>query len=283
MFFSEIKPFARYVRYLNLDSTLFFNPVIPVDARLFYVKSGIGRINVDGEDFDLPAGSAIYINAGVPYTYLVSEAKYIAVNFDFTMDARDIHIPVPPVPLEKKDEFRPISKVTFSDIPNLNSHMYFHNARRIGPTLKAAEKEYAEKAPFYIEKLSAYMTEIFVELLRAGENPAPDDERFSAKKITSYISKNLSEDISNKKLAEIFHYHPNYLSSEFCRYFGKPIHKYILEQRIMHAISLLESGNRNINEIAHKSGFSDANYFSRYFKKITGMSPKNYIQNNRTQ
>ncbi|WP_423827224.1 helix-turn-helix domain-containing protein [Sharpea porci] len=37
---------------------------------------------------------------------------------------------------------------------------------------------------------------------------------------------------------------------------------------------MMESGFTNISEIAHSCGFSDSNYFSRYFKKKTGISPK---------
>ena len=35
--FSQIKPFLRFVRFLNIDKTSNFSPVIPYDARLFYV------------------------------------------------------------------------------------------------------------------------------------------------------------------------------------------------------------------------------------------------------
>ena len=52
--------------------------------------------------------------------------------------------------------------------------------------------------------------------------------------------------------------------------------KYILAIRINKAESLLLTTDMNITEIAISSGFTDANYFSRVFKKETGKSPSKY-------
>ena len=40
----------------------------------------------------------------------------------------------------------------------------------------------------------------------------------------------------------------------------------------------MESGNSSISEIAALTGFSDTNYFTRYFKQIIGTTPGKYIQ-----
>ena len=67
------------------------------------------------------------------------------------------------------------------------------------------------------------------------------------------------------------------MSSEFCRTFGKPLHRYLLELRITKAIGLLETGQYSVESVAEAVGFSDANYFSRYFKKITGKRQKHIL------
>jgi AraC family transcriptional regulator, transcriptional activator of pobA len=45
---------------------------------------------------------------------------------------------------------------------------------------------------------------------------------------------------------------------------------------IQEAKNLIVSGNRSISEIAYRLGFENPPYFSRLFKKETGMSPKEY-------
>ena len=51
---------------------------------------------------------------------------------------------------------------------------------------------------------------------------------------------------------------------------------YIAEVKIQQAKELIESGQYLIYEIADQLGFESAYYFSKVFKKVTGMSPKNY-------
>jgi AraC family L-rhamnose operon transcriptional activator RhaR/AraC family L-rhamnose operon regulatory protein RhaS len=51
---------------------------------------------------------------------------------------------------------------------------------------------------------------------------------------------------------------------------------YLIQLRINRAINLLRSSNESITEIAFKVGFSDSNYFTRQFRKITGNSPRAY-------
>lgn len=49
-----------------------------------------------------------------------------------------------------------------------------------------------------------------------------------------------------------------------------------METRISNAVIMLEEGGKTIEEISRETGFYDGSYFSRYFKKIIGISPKNY-------
>ena len=69
---------------------------------------------------------------------------------------------------------------------------------------------------------------------------------------------------------------PGYLSSCFSRYMNRTVSDYIAEVKIEHAKELIDSGQFLIYEIADRLGFENAYYFSKVFKKVTGMSPKNY-------
>lgn len=55
-----------------------------------------------------------------------------------------------------------------------------------------------------------------------------------------------------------------------------PPHEYIKKRRIEKAQYLLESGSMLINEIAACVGLHDMSYFSKLFKKYTGMTPSYY-------
>ena len=58
--------------------------------------------------------------------------------------------------------------------------------------------------------------------------------------------------------------------------YGITINNYINNLRITKAKQLLRFSDMRIEEIGHAVGMEDANYFSRAFKKIEGISPSEY-------
>lgn len=57
---------------------------------------------------------------------------------------------------------------------------------------------------------------------------------------------------------------------------GKTIFNYLNELRIVKAKKLLENGLHSISDVAEMTGFNDAYYFSKVFKKYAGTTPGRY-------
>jgi AraC family transcriptional regulator, transcriptional activator of pobA len=70
--------------------------------------------------------------------------------------------------------------------------------------------------------------------------------------------------------------HPNYLSNVIKTKTGKSISAWIADKTIAEAKSLLQNSTSPIKEIASLLGFTEANHFSNYFKKHSGISPVSY-------
>lgn len=102
--------------------------------------------------------------------------------------------------------------------------------------------------------------------------------RFSAETagVIFYLQKNYSAEISLSILAQKVHLSPNYMSNLFKREVGMKIIDYVNNLRIEQAKSLLLGSRKTTLAIAEETGFSDAAYFSRVFKKTTGFSPAEY-------
>ena len=273
MFFNEIKPFARFPRELVISESSSFCEVFPIDARLFYVCEGNGQLYIDGKTVELHRGGAILINSGVPYRIIPANVKFLAINFDWTQECCCSNIPIPPLPYKSNGEFCAFENITFEDIKELNRYAYCKNASFAEKPLNEMIEHYEKKQIYYQLENDARLTLILIEFVR--HLAVRRTNYFEADAVADYLQSHYNEEITNKKIAEIFNFHPNYISSEFKRIFGKPLHRYLLELRITKAIGLLETGRYSVEAVAEAVGFSDANYFSRYFKRITGKTPKN--------
>ncbi len=91
-----------------------------------------------------------------------------------------------------------------------------------------------------------------------------------------YIHEHYKEKLTLSDIADHLKISSGHLSSTFSRYMNQTVSDYIAEVKIGHAKELIDSGQYLIYEIADMLGFENAYYFSKVFKKVTGMSPKNY-------
>ncbi|MCR4719526.1 MAG: response regulator [Firmicutes bacterium] len=88
----------------------------------------------------------------------------------------------------------------------------------------------------------------------------------------NYKNKNLSVDM----IASQFNMSPQYIPKLFKKSFNISIMQYVTDTRISAAKSLIRTQDMGIKNIAEAVGYDDANYFSRLFKKKTGMTYTEY-------
>ncbi len=99
----------------------------------------------------------------------------------------------------------------------------------------------------------------------------------SMKNVLKYIEEHFCDTfIDISVLAEIDGTNKDYFRQKFKSRFGIPPLKYINGLKLQFAKSLLSNGTLTVAEVAEKTGFSDANYFTRFFKKNVGVSPNVY-------
>lgn len=94
--------------------------------------------------------------------------------------------------------------------------------------------------------------------------------------LQGHIAQNLAGDLSLEALARLVHLSPSYLSKEFKRTMGQNLSTYISETRMERAKALMRSPELKNYEIARLVGIDDPVYFSRAFKKATGLRPSEY-------
>ncbi len=90
-----------------------------------------------------------------------------------------------------------------------------------------------------------------------------------------YITTNLHGDISLEDMADGSGYSKEYIAKRFKKEVGMTFSDYVLRQRIEAAQRMLAKGMSS-REIAYTLRFSSQSYFIKQFKKVTGVTPREY-------
>lgn len=92
----------------------------------------------------------------------------------------------------------------------------------------------------------------------------------------NYIEFNLEDELTLNNLAEKLNMNASSLSAKFKKEVGYTLTDYINLKRVKASLILLVTTNLPIGEVAEKVGYMNENYYSRIFKKIQGMTPREY-------
>lgn len=121
------------------------------------------------------------------------------------------------------------------------------------------------------------LTALLTILLNEGKsNSAASysaDNARNLQNIKDYLDAHYSEKITLDFLSGKYFINKFYLTRIFKEQFGVSITNYLLQIRITHAKRLLRFTDLSIDKISHECGMNDANYFSRAFKKVEGITP----------
>ncbi|OAB26539.1 hypothetical protein PMSD_25490 [Paenibacillus macquariensis subsp. defensor] len=128
-----------------------------------------------------------------------------------------------------------------------------------------------------LQIINQFIDQIEIEISTKGgrRNPA------ILNRIYDYVNENYAQDIMLSELALQLHLNYSYLSYYFKQQTNENLTTYINKVRIENAKQLLLNWELSISEISRMTGFSEHNYFSKVFKKITGMTPAEYRNQSR--
>lgn len=115
--------------------------------------------------------------------------------------------------------------------------------------------------------------EVFTESMF---NYTPNKNNDVIRRAISYISKNYQTNITLNDVAKHVHLNPAYFSTIFKQSCGSSFKEYLNMVRIEESKRLLANTDYSVIDIAVATGFEDQSYFSKVFKKYTGLTPKQY-------
>ncbi len=128
-------------------------------------------------------------------------------------------------------------------------------------------------------RLFKILSETYEYRLLSSPNFTSDfnsDDSSSLKNVIAYIMQNFNHKISMKKMLDISNMSSTTFSVMFKKNFNMTFSEYVLKVRVGYSCSLLSDSKLSISQISLDSGFENLSNFNRIFKKIKGITPKEF-------
>lgn len=124
--------------------------------------------------------------------------------------------------------------------------------------------------------LRGYSYEIIKQMMNELRSSMSSRTVLLVNKACEYVRENFTRDLTLEDAAAVAGISQYYLSKVFKQVKQMNFVDYLSMVRIKKAKELLKNPSLSINEVSSMVGYSDANYFSRVFKKIEKISPSDY-------
>ena len=108
------------------------------------------------------------------------------------------------------------------------------------------------------------------------ENRTDSNKVYRLAEAFTFLEENFLKPITLKQAADLAYLSPRHFVRTFSRSYKTTPMEYVLRRRLEHSCLLLRDSERTVTEVAEDSGFRDANYYARQFRKAYGCSPTEY-------
>lgn len=233
------------------------------DAEIILCLSGCMNAQINEKRYCLTEGKILFVNPNEvhgTYTEPRSEMMVLQISHDLLSRlTQQLHFTI--------DEEKLFNSEDTKEIQLLLKQMYVHfNINEKGAKIK----------------MLSLLYDFCYRMVRDYQKTINKVQVVSQKKIDlldsvcNYIYQHQSEPISLNAIAQIFSYTPQYLSNIFKKYLNITFNEYVNSLRVDASLDLLLNSDYSLSQISDKCGFASLRTFNREFKKVYGITPKEF-------
>lgn len=261
---------SRFAIYLEKHKNLFF-PHKHSFYHLVLFTKGAGTHSIDFKTFNV-----------APYQiYFMIPGQVHSWNFEGDVDGYVIHFSPPffqsfLLKNEYLDQFPFFSGVIDDAVIDIQPE--FH--QKVTDLFEKIIAESEDTGNMGIDMIRALMLQLFILITRMNvgskENRQPQYNYTLLKTFQKLIEKNFTTLKLPKDYAELLYITPNHLNAICNDLLGTSAGEVIRNRILLEAKRLLINLDLTIAEIGYRLNFSDNSYFTKFFKKYTGLTPEEF-------
>lgn len=243
----------------------------PVYHLIYYVTGGEIRLN--NTIYSTEPGQLVFISPNIPHSFFSKSDQpysYFEITFTFT-DNRKSPLTIPFGELLNK--LFPYAEISPLESPQSAAKNWCDKIESSFLNLPSLLPESHLKNDFGLALSAGLIELLFIVKSALRQKSGAEKSPSRVNDIFRYIHANFQRRITLSDIARSCNGNEQHLNRLFKKSSGKTIMNYINHIRIETAGRMLRSENYTVKEVSRLVGYDDEFYFSRVFKKITGISP----------
>ena len=243
------------------DSLYSYGPMIREYYVIHYIKEGKGMLHINDKKYYLAKGQCFVIFPHYLHYYMADKDEpwsYAWIAFNGSKAAWYLE---------------QANLTVDNPIFHYNINNFFDE---INMEMHSASQDFVVREAKLLAVLYRMLSEI-IHNYKRKRVAREDMKEYYFAQMVEYIKNNYTQNITVRRLSHYIGISPSYLYQIFRKCSNSSMHHLILKYRMDKAISLLPNKSLTIGDVSRSVGYEDPLQFSAIFKKIVGVSPRNYL------